>query len=83
MFRDVRGALRRLEGTHNLPVSVEIDDDGYFDRQCYAPDCMFQFKVHAEDWLGKVAMKLSVLSAVTLPTPRSGPLKNRPTISGP
>ena len=54
MFKDVRRALRRLEGTHSLPVSVEADDDGYFDRQCRAPDCMFQFKVLVEDWIGKV-----------------------------
>ena len=54
MFRDVSRVLRELEGTHSLPVSVEVDDDGYLDRQCHEPDCMFRFKVHVEDWLKRV-----------------------------
>ena len=54
MFRDLKRVLRQLEGTHTVPVSVEVDDDGYFDRQCHKPDCMFLFKVHVEDWIEKV-----------------------------
>ena len=54
MFRDLKRAIRQLEGTHSVAVSVEVDDDGYFDRQCHKPDCMFQFKVHLEDWEEKV-----------------------------
>ena len=54
MFRDLKRTLRQLDGTHNVPVSVEVDDDGYFDRQCHKPDCMFLFKVHLEDWIEKV-----------------------------
>ena len=54
MFRDLKRALRQLEGTHSVPVSVEVDDDGFFDRQCHKLDCMFLFKVHVEDWKEKV-----------------------------
>ena len=54
MYRDLRRVLRQFEGTQSLPVSVEIDEDGYLDRQCHEPDCMFRFKVQADDWLKKV-----------------------------
>ena len=54
MFDEMIRELRRLEGTHQMPVSIQADDDGYFDRQCPAEECMFEFKVHVEDWLGKV-----------------------------
>ena len=54
VFEEVIRELRRLEGTHQLPVSIESDEDGYFDRQCHSAECMFAFKVHMEDWLNKV-----------------------------
>ena len=57
MFEDVMRTLRRLEGTHDISVPVEVDEGGYFDRQCHETDCMFQFKVHLEDWREKVGDK--------------------------
>jgi uncharacterized Zn finger protein (UPF0148 family) len=50
MFDELARELRRLEGTHQIPVSIPSDADGYFDRQCPADECQFQFKMHEEDW---------------------------------
>ena len=50
MFKDLQRELRRLGGTNQIPVSIESDDDGYLDRLCHAEDCMFEFKVHTDDW---------------------------------
>lgn len=57
MFEEMIRELRSLEGTHQIPVSIQADEDGYFDRQCHAEECMFEFKVHVEDWLEKVKEK--------------------------
>ncbi len=50
MFEELKRELRRLDGTHRLPVSVPTDGDGYLDRACPAARCEFEFKVHEEDW---------------------------------
>ena len=50
MFNELRGELRRLEGTNQISVPIQTDDAGYLDRQCHAEECMFDFKVHLEDW---------------------------------
>ncbi len=54
MFDELRRALRRLEGPHQISVEIETDDDGYFDRQCPSAACMFEFKVQLEDWHEKI-----------------------------
>ncbi len=46
MFEEMTRELGRLEGSHQIPVSIMFDENGYFDRQCHATECMFQFKVH-------------------------------------
>jgi len=55
--------LERLEGTTELTVKVEIDDKGYFDRQCPSEACGRAFKVHLEDWKGKVPDELDTRDA--------------------
>ena len=57
MFEEMIRELRRLDGHHQIPVSIMFDEDGYFDRQCHAPECMFQFKIHGDDWHEKVREK--------------------------
>lgn len=46
--------LRRLEGTHQISVSIPSDAEGYFDRECPSSECLFQFKIHEDDWRDKV-----------------------------
>ena len=54
MFNELRRKLRRLQGTNQISVSIQSDEDGYLDRQCHAEECMFEFKVHVEDWHEKI-----------------------------
>ena len=49
-----------------LSVPFQIDDDGYFDRQCPWSECGFTFKVLFEDWGEKFLMSgHTTLSAAT------------------
>ena len=54
MFEDLIRELRRLEGTQQIPVPIEADEEGYFDRECPSEECVFQFKIHGDDWREKV-----------------------------
>ena len=54
MFEELIRELDCLHGTHQIPVSVPTDAEGYLDRQCPSPECKFEFKVHAENWKNKV-----------------------------
>ena len=48
MFNETMRQLRRLQAGQRMPVSVQTDDDGYFDRLCPSAECQFLFKVHWE-----------------------------------
>jgi hypothetical protein len=54
MFDELLRELRRLERPQTIRVSISSDEDGYLDRECPAPECLFQFKVHEDDWRDKV-----------------------------
>jgi hypothetical protein len=54
MFDDLIRALEELEAGVTLSAPFQIDDDGYFDRQCSWSECGFTFKVLFEDWGDKV-----------------------------
>lgn len=54
VFEELLRELRRLEGTNQIAVSVQFDEDGYLDRQCPVDACTFLFKVYGEDWQQKV-----------------------------
>ena len=54
MFDKLIRELRRLEGIHQISVSIPSDAEGYCDRECPSVECQFQFKVHEEDWRDKV-----------------------------
>jgi len=54
MFDELIRELRRLDGKHQVPVSIPSDAEGYLDRECPSAECQFQFKVHEEDWRDKV-----------------------------
>lgn len=46
-------ALREIEKLKQIRIPVNTDDEGYYDRECPSSECMFQFKVNAEDWTEK------------------------------
>jgi RNA polymerase subunit RPABC4/transcription elongation factor Spt4 len=54
VFDDLLRDLRRLEKPQRLRVSMPSDEEGYFDRECPSPECLFAFKVHEDDWRDKV-----------------------------
>jgi hypothetical protein len=54
MFEETIRELRRLERQQQIFVPVAADSEGYFDRECPSSGCLFQFKVHEEDWRDRV-----------------------------
>jgi len=54
MFDNLEQLMKDLEGVHTIPISIEIDDDGYLDRKCPWNECLFDFKVLLDDWENKV-----------------------------
>ncbi|CAN5787024.1 hypothetical protein BH23CHL8_BH23CHL8_26560 [soil metagenome] len=54
MFDDILRGLERIPEQQTISVDVVLDDDGYYDRTCPAPECGNGFKVHIEDWKAKV-----------------------------
>jgi hypothetical protein len=53
MFDELQRALRRIEG-QKVSLAIPSDSEAYFDRECPSEKCLFQFKVHEQDWREKV-----------------------------
>lgn len=53
MFEDLIRALKNLDGLQ-VSVTMPADVDGYFDRACPSEACLFEFKIHEDDWRDKV-----------------------------
>jgi RNA polymerase subunit RPABC4/transcription elongation factor Spt4 len=49
MFKNVLRALEEFK-SGKISVPIESDKDGYIDRECPSEECLYQFKIHAEDW---------------------------------
>lgn len=54
MFDDIIGGLERIPEQQTISVTVPVDDDGYYDRECPAEECGSAFKVLFTDWRDKV-----------------------------
>lgn len=54
MFKKLLSELEEMEGETSFPVSLQVDDHGFLDRQCAAEQCCSEFKVLADHWRGKV-----------------------------
>lgn len=51
MFDELSRILRQLDGQKiTVTPDIAVDEDGYIDRECPHDDCMFEFKVHDQDW---------------------------------
>ncbi len=50
MFENLQKELRRLAALQQIEVPLDRDADGYADKECPAEACLFQFKIHSEDW---------------------------------
>lgn len=52
MFDKLICELKKMERM-KVSIPIETDSEGYFDKECPSDNCMFQFKVYAEDWSDK------------------------------
>lgn len=48
-LKQVQTDLKHLEKSQ-LGVSIGLDDDGFYDRECPNDECLTKFKVDSEDW---------------------------------
>ncbi|MCL4236962.1 MAG: hypothetical protein KJ047_01835 [Anaerolineae bacterium] len=55
MFKKLLDELKKLEQGIHIPISLPLDDEGYFDRHCPSEECEADFKVLFEDWRDKVS----------------------------
>lgn len=39
----------------SIPVTIQSDEKGYFDRECPNEDCLYNFKISLKDWEEKVS----------------------------
>lgn len=39
----------------SIPVTLQSDENGYFDRECPNENCLYQFKIKLKDWEDKVS----------------------------
>jgi hypothetical protein len=49
MFEKLIQDLKRIE-REKIKIPVSTDNDGYLDRECPNPGCLYQFKVDQDDW---------------------------------
>jgi hypothetical protein len=49
MFDDFLNELNNLDG-EELKFDIEADEDGFIDKECPNEECLFEFKVHQDDW---------------------------------
>lgn len=50
MFENLLKTLNNLSETKSISVPLEADSKGYLDKECPNGDCLFHFKVNAQDW---------------------------------
>lgn len=54
VFENLQKELRRLAELQQVEVPLEGDSEGYADKECPADACLFQFKIHGDDWKNTV-----------------------------
>jgi len=50
MFEKLIRELEELQRTKKVSVPIKADKEGYYDKECPNKECLFQFKVHEDDW---------------------------------
>ena len=50
MFDKLLRELKNLETMTEIRIPLETDAEGYFDKECPDEQCLFGFKIHADDW---------------------------------
>ena len=50
MFENLIKELNNLSKQQTISVPIETDSDGFFDKECPSKKCLFNFKIHGDDW---------------------------------
>ncbi len=50
MFENLQKELERLARTKEISVPIELDSEGFLDKECPSDPCLFLFKIHSDDW---------------------------------
>lgn len=50
IFDELEKEIKKLERGVYLHIPLRADEEGFIDRECPSENCLFQFKVHCEDW---------------------------------
>jgi hypothetical protein len=50
MFEETSRLLQQLKSGMQINIPIREDERGFLDKECPNSECLFQFKVHAEDW---------------------------------
>lgn len=53
-FKNTLKLLESLQKPRTYTTEIEIDEDGYYDKECPNPICLSKFKVHADDWVNMI-----------------------------
>ena len=64
-FKNTLKLLESLQKPRTYTTEIEIDEDGYYDKECPNPICLSKFKVHADDWVN-----ICLLYTTPAPPPR-------------
>ena len=49
MFENILNELNNLK-CYNYKIDIPVDEEGYIDKECPNQECLYQFKIFAEDW---------------------------------
>lgn len=54
MFDKLLREMKKLESGIQVPIQIQLDDNGQLDRRCPSEECQANFKVPIDDWKTKV-----------------------------
>lgn len=49
-IENLQNELKQIDRERSISIPILPDSNGYLDRECPNPDCLFQFKVQIDDW---------------------------------
>lgn len=53
-FKNTKRFLQSLQSPRTITTEIEIDKDGFYDKECPNAICLSKFKVFADDWVNKI-----------------------------
>ena len=50
-FKNTMKFLKEIQTPQKYTMEIETDEDGYYDKECPNGECLYKFKVLADDWI--------------------------------